>query len=145
MEREREEHLQPRLHLQEIKQPALPKASSPPDSDSSDVEPIQEHEHAPSHTPPRQQEDGETSQLRIRQQHGNIGAPLQPQQLPPPGPLPPQQVQALSEHKPSPSLSTSPVSTDSRISAPGELLWVTWTQYLKQVISKAIFSSSEQK
>lgn len=116
MEREREEHLQPRLHLQEIKQPALPKAATPPDSDLSDVEPMQDHEHASSRSPLRQDES--EAHTRIRQPRANSGAPST-QLLPPPGALPPQQVQALAEHKPSPSLSTSPVSTDSRISAPG--------------------------
>ncbi|GFR75780.1 RNA-binding protein 25 [Elysia marginata] len=118
MEREREEHLQPRLHLQEIKQPALPKVASPPESDSSDAEPLQDHEHALSQSPLRQQEESE-AQVRIRQQRGSSGGPPSSQLLPPPGALPPQQVQALAEHKPSPSLSTSPISTDSRISAPG--------------------------
>ena len=120
MEREREEHLQPRLNLQEIKQPGLPKAPSPPDSDSSDVEPLQDHNRAPSQSPTRQQEEIEASQVRIRQQRSSGGVLPQPQHLPPPGVLPLQQVQAIiAEDKPPRSLSTSPVSTDSRISAPG--------------------------
>ncbi|CAG5126591.1 unnamed protein product, partial [Candidula unifasciata] len=89
MEREREEHLQPCLHLQEIKPPEPVVTSS--DSES-DVEPPAETQRHHVESPKVQQ-----------QQH------IQHNRL-----------QSLaSQQKPSPTLSTSPVSTDSRISGPG--------------------------
>ncbi|KAH9490308.1 putative RNA-binding protein 25 [Bulinus truncatus] len=85
MEREREEHLQPRLHLQEIKQPQQKQVA--PDSDS-EVEPLPEPEKPVEESP--------------KPQRSQYQRPLNPP-----------------EHKRSPSLSTSPISTDSRVSAPG--------------------------
>lgn len=83
MEREREEHLQPRLHLQEIKEPTpVVAADVSPDESDSDPEPL----------------------MHVATHHS-----------PPPQPAEP----APRSRKQSPSLSTSPISTDSRISAPG--------------------------
>ncbi|CAL1527777.1 unnamed protein product [Lymnaea stagnalis] len=89
MEREKEEHLQPRLHLQEIKQ--LQPTHAVVESDS-EAEPIPEPEKHIVESP---------KPSRIHHQQ-----PVLP-------------VIAIPELKRSPSLSTSPISTDSRISAPG--------------------------
>lgn len=94
MEREREEHLQPRLHLQEIKQPSQASvlAASGDESDSGSGGPPSNLAIRPSSPP----QPPEHSQKVANLQHQNV----------------------MAERKPSPSLSTSPISTDSRISAP---------------------------
>ncbi|XP_059164253.1 RNA-binding protein 25-like [Physella acuta] len=94
MEREREEHLLPRLHLQEIKQQQQQPPPPPPVVAESDSEP------EPIPEPPKPIADSP----KQRNHHQAISNP-------------PQHV--VAEPKRSPSLSTSPISTDSRISAPG--------------------------
>ncbi|XP_005106351.1 RNA-binding protein 25 isoform X2 [Aplysia californica] len=104
MEREREEHLQPRLHLQELKAPNPP--PPPPESESED-EPLVHERLQPERPRP------ESPKQQVHQPSRNSAPPLPPQ-------LPPHMAGGGGgEHKPSPSLSTSPISTDSRISAPG--------------------------
>lgn len=96
MEREREEHLQPRLHLQEIKQQQQPPPPPPPPTvvaeSDSEPEPIPE--------PPKPIADSP------KQRNHHQAMSYTPQHV-------------VAEPKRSPSLSTSPISTDSRISAPG--------------------------
>merc|ERR1719376_1331374 len=130
MEREREEHLQPRLHLQEIKQAPATVTLHESDSESEEEsvkERLQPERHVERHAERHVERSNHSerqitdrSQLEpVRQHHDSPKVPTHqssrsnfhapPQQPPLPAP----------EHKPSPSLSTSPISTDSRISAPG--------------------------
>uniref|UniRef100_A0A0B7AI40 PWI domain-containing protein n=3 Tax=Arion vulgaris TaxID=1028688 RepID=A0A0B7AI40_9EUPU len=107
MEREREEHLQPRLHLQEIKPPPPPPALIASDSDS-EVEPVPDVDKHHIESPKLQQ---------LQHSHIQLLAP---------------------QHKPSPSLSTSPISTDSRISGPDETISMAASSIRKRIPSEGL-------
>ena len=105
MEREREEHLQPRLHLQEIKEPNQPPVAV---SDSeSDDEPLPVvHERLQ----PDRQQHTESPKIPAHHPASRNGSHHHHHQQQ-------QQQQHFSEPKPTSPMSTSPVSTEG--SAPG--------------------------